>query len=126
LTKSGEYVKIRTEGEKTTVNIKWESDSAHDEAAKVAETFVNAPPVHWETLMTLARSSKEAQWLGESVILLDNTIEKLARVRGYLDGRYGHGCGDQGHTSAAKESNRLAAKVRKALGFTYSQQDLTF
>lgn len=57
---------------------------------------------------------------------LDAIMQKAAMLRGYLDARYGHGCGDQGHQDGVKACNRLVAKVRKALGFTIAKRDLTF
>jgi hypothetical protein len=57
---------------------------------------------------------------------LDAIIEHAARPRGYLEMRHGNGCGDQGHASAVKESNKLVAKIRKALGFVQPKKDLRF
>jgi hypothetical protein len=61
----------------------------------------------------------------EVIIQLDSLIQHAARLRGYLDQRYGYGGGDQGHERAVKKSNRVVARVRKALG-SYPQQDLNF
>jgi hypothetical protein len=64
--------------------------------------------------------------MDEAINELDGAIERLTRLRGYLDMRYGHGYGDGGHASAVVESNNLAAKVRKALGFTRYRLDIRF
>lgn len=57
---------------------------------------------------------------------LDAVIQRAARIRGYVDMRYGSGCGDQGHVAGVKESNKLVNKIRKALGFTYPKADVRF
>ncbi len=64
--------------------------------------------------------------MDDAVRKLDSLIEALTRFRAYLEYRSGSGCYDQGHKAAVKAQNRLAAKVRKALGFTYYKQDITF
>jgi hypothetical protein len=40
-----------------------------------------------------------------------------ARIAAYLEQRHGSGCGDQGHEKAVKEQNRVARKVRQAMGY---------
>lgn len=62
----------------------------------------------------------------ELVDTLDTMIERLARFREYLDTRHRSGCGDQGHGKAVKDSNKMAAKIRAALGFTYPKRDVNF
>ena len=62
----------------------------------------------------------------ELIDTMDTMIERLARFREYLNTRYGHGCGDQGHKSAVKEQNKMARKIRAALGFTYPKRDINF
>ena len=64
--------------------------------------------------------------MDEVINRLDSHIQHAARLRGYLDARYGSGCGDQGHATGVKWSNALVAKVRKALGFTYPQSEVNF
>jgi hypothetical protein len=46
-------------------------------------------------------------------------LQGLAWAAGYVDRRYGAGCGDQGHTDAVKYANKLKAGVRKVLGYSY-------
>lgn len=85
-------------------------------------SLLDEPMVNWKD----AATALKPEALVDAVRSLDSLIERAARLRGYLDGRYGHGCGDQGHADAVKMSNALAAKVRKALGFTYKDHPLTF
>jgi hypothetical protein len=80
----------------------------------------------YSELSQLLSSRARPKNLGETIRELDNLIENAVRTRGYLDMRYGHGCGDQGHAAGVKKSNRLAKLVRKALGFTYYDQPLNF
>jgi hypothetical protein len=69
----------------------------------------------------------------ELVSELDALIENAARLRAYVD-TYQPGfqfnpspeLGERNQKAAVKASNRLAAKVRNALGYTYSRQDVTF
>jgi hypothetical protein len=90
-------------------------------AKRTVQFYLDEPMTHWHTAGTL---TNEAQ--SEMIRYLDGEIERAARLRGYLDERYGHGCGDHGHNDAVKSSNRLAAKIRKALGFTYPKDDVRF
>lgn len=53
---------------------------------------------------------------------LDRYIVCLARFREYIEQRDGAGCGDQGHEAAVKAQNKLATKVRRALGFTFPEK----
>ena len=48
---------------------------------------------------------------------LEGIATGAVRASAYLAMRDGYGMGDQGHTKAVKESNKVVAKVRKALGF---------
>jgi hypothetical protein len=64
--------------------------------------------------------------LAEVIAELDMHIEGAARLRGYLEERYGSGCGDQGHAAGVKESSRLVTKVRRALGYSYPIGEVNF
>lgn len=57
---------------------------------------------------------------------LEAICVRAARIIGYLEARGVSGCGDGGHADGVTESNRVAAKVRKALGFTYPKDDWRF
>ena len=52
---------------------------------------------------------------------LEQAVEGIAfgcaRLAAYIGQRDGHGCGDQGHGRAVRESNKVVAKVRRALGY---------
>lgn len=62
----------------------------------------------------------------EAVNDLDGMIVQLSRFREYLEQRGGTGCGDQGHKSAVKAQNKMAAAIRRALGFTRAKSDVIF
>jgi hypothetical protein len=57
---------------------------------------------------------------------LDAIAIRAARVARYVELRGGYGRGDQGHSAAVDAQNKTAAKVRKALGFSYPKQDIRF
>lgn len=74
-------------------------------------------PVEWEAL---------ADGLGETeraVVARQYEVMALHLIRfaEYMNQRHGYGCGDQGHKAAVKEQNRVANRVRKALGYTTKQ-----
>ena len=48
---------------------------------------------------------------------LEGIATGAARLATYIGQREGHGCGDQSHEAAVKESNKVVAKVRRALGY---------
>lgn len=54
---------------------------------------------------------------------LQDVIQKAVRVQAYLEARL---YDMQEHDAAVKYSNKTIAKVRKALGYTYARQDLSF
>lgn len=78
-------------------------------------------PVTWNAMAT----GKTGGELGEIVRFLDGVAERAARMSAYLGLRGGYYCGDRGHASAVKQSNRAARKVRKALGYNVTH-DVTF
>lgn len=88
---------------------------------RTAQFFLDEPMTTWSTVGELTPEFQHAM-----IRYLDGEIERAARLRGYLDERYGHGCGDHGHKDGVKSSNKLAAKIRKALGFTYAKDDVRF
>jgi len=69
---------------------------------------------------------KDRSSISAVITELDEIIQRAARLRGYLDARYGHGCGDQGHDDGVKQSNQLVARVRKALGFSIHKATVRF
>jgi len=92
-------------------------EEVREEADVLLDALLNSAPVERNQLVMASPDT-----LHRAITGLDALIEKATRLRGYLDGRYGHGCGDQGHGSAVKESNRLVVKVRRALGFTFPER----
>jgi hypothetical protein len=97
--------------------------------------LLKAPSIEEQVNHLLDGSMREWDYLqhnmnvetkGDCVRHLDALITRASMLRGYLDMRYGHGCGDQGHDSGVDEANKLATKVRKALGFTLPKQNIRF
>lgn len=86
------------------------------------QALLNKPMVEWKSAIDSLPTSQRGDVLRDC----DYLVEQVARLRGYLDGRYGHGCGDQGHADSVKSSNKLIAKVRKALGFNVARKDVSF
>lgn len=76
---------------------------------------ISRPPVEWDAM----NSEFTQQYRVDLIRDLESLIQRASMLSGYLEMRYGSGCGDQGHDDAVKESNRRLKAVRKALGFTY-------
>lgn len=79
--------------------------------------FLNAPMVEWSDLQHGLFEETKAEMVAE----LDGIIIKGARLRAYMERRR-----NGTHLEAVKYSNDLAAKVRKALGYTQARHDITF
>lgn len=84
--------------------------------------LLKLPPAKWEAAADRMATRDRSEIVRE----LDALLDKAARLRGYFDERHGYGCGDQGHKSAVKECNRLGAKIRRTLGYSYPRQDIHF
>ena len=56
--------------------------------------------------------------LRDLVQYADTLLQRLAWKAGYLEARYGCGCGDQGHDAAVKNANKWLRGVRKAIGYS--------
>jgi hypothetical protein len=93
-----------------------------DAVGQETERLMQTAMVNWDTAVSLL-SQEMRQDVARQ---LEAMIERGARLLGYLEERGVTGCGDGGHIEGVKGSNRLAAKVRKALGFTYPKQDVRF
>lgn len=91
-------------------------------AIEVTNVLLRSPMVTWQECVEQYAPGFQHEMIRD----LDGLIERAARLRGYMDERYGHGYGDHGHKDGVKSSNKLAAKIRKALGFTYARQDVNF
>lgn len=85
-------------------------------------TLMEAPAVEWNNFQAGLSSEDK----GECIRHLDAVIQRASMLRGYLDARYGHGCGDQGHNDGVKQANRLVSKVRKVIGYSIPKQDVRF
>jgi len=91
------------------------------DACDLLAFLINEPPGNW---YLAEQATTEA--LGEAVRQLDEILERGARLRGYLDGRYAAGPDGCGHERAVRMSNDLVAKVRAALGFVRQRADISF
>jgi len=79
-----------------------------------AQILMALPPVEWERAVAAMPLGKRH----DIELDLAVTAKLAAQLSGYLEERYGYGCGDQGHEDAAKEANRAGEKVwRNALGY---------
>lgn len=104
------------------------------------EIALETPPVNWNQLAdawTRQQPTEIPIVFGAQPVIsrgsiqdaerqLDSCIERLARFREYISQRNGSGCGDQGHAAAVEASNKLAGKIRKALGYTQALNDYRF
>lgn len=78
------------------------------------EKLLNLPPVEFEQYADNAKLNDLRE--------LQEELEKLAVaatfIAVYLDNRYGFGCGDQGHKTAAKKANQARTTLRnKVMGY---------
>jgi hypothetical protein len=92
------------------------------DSMKRAKQILARPMVEWEASADKMTTAER----GEVARALNTMAERAARAASYFEERYGYGCGDQGHSRAVKKQNKLAERIRKALGFTYAKQDVTF
>lgn len=79
------------------------------------------PPVKWEAFV----DTHPVDWV-EIHHAIERRIVYLARLDGYIGARGGDGQGDGGHVMAVKDSNYMAGKIRKALGYTFPRDDIYF
>lgn len=79
--------------------------------------LLEAPMIDWYAISAKLTNEERA----EVSRLLDSKIEEAARLRGFIEA-LNHGA----RPAAVTASNNLAAKIRKALGFTYPRQDVRF
>lgn len=57
---------------------------------------------------------------------LEGQIQYQARIWAYLSARHGNGCGDQGHDQGVKEQNKAVRHVRRMIGYTQINNDVSF
>ena len=86
------------------------------------KSFYNVPMVYWSSTAERLEPEQLMELEREAVV----HAVHYARLSEYLSCRHGCGCGDQGHDDAVKAQNKVAAKVRRALGFTLPRQDISF
>ena len=67
-----------------------------------AVTIMNKAPVEWEKVVDRMKSADR----NELVTKLEGIAHRAALLAGYVDARYGNGCGDLGHKSAVKSANK--------------------
>ena len=81
-----------------------------------AETLnvLELAPVEFDAFCSDSANRAKLQTLEQT---LEGIATGAARLAAYLGQRHGYGCGDQGHDRAVRESNKVVAKVRRALGF---------
>lgn len=87
--------------------------------------LLSLPMVEWDGFISRMLTTQPRLRVLEVMNEMDALAEKTIRLRGYLEMREGGGS-DRGHTEAVSESNRLTTLARKALGYTYPRQDVTF
>ena len=79
-----------------------------------AVTIMKKAPVEWEKTLDRMKSADR----NELVTELEAISYRAALLAGYVDARYGNGCGDQGHKAAVKSANKVGKIVRcKAFGY---------
>ena len=93
----------------------------HDQ---LALRFIQAAPAELEGLVeSLAYDAVTLDALARH---LDSLAIAAAGVAAYVSERSGDGCGDQGHEIGVETFNAVRSKVRTALGYTYSRNDINF
>lgn len=85
-----------------------------------AVNLLELPMTEWnDRLESLPKNDRM-----ELVSHLSAIMERTARLKGYLEGRYMYEKRD--HSFAVKSSNKLAERVRKLLGFAHPKQNINF
>lgn len=75
--------------------------------------FFTLAPVQCEEVANDLTTEEQRLMIDE----VEGLMQTLAWKLGYLDARFGNGCGDQGHKSAVKSANKYRHAVRKAMGY---------
>lgn len=89
---------------------------------ELAARIINSAPVDWQAIADAMTASER----DEVSRKLENSAVWMSRAAAYFEERGGYGCGDQGHSAAVKVQSKQAEKVRRALGFSYPKQNITF
>lgn len=80
--------------------------------------FLNLPPVKLQAAVDKMSGAQRGELCKE----LEALASAAAAYAGYVDMRYGNGCGDQGHDDAVTEFNRVRKGVRKTMGYDTTPQ----
>lgn len=83
-----------------------------------SERLGKFPPVTWEQIIDTSTPAQE----GAIYDCADGLAQFLARLGTYASYRNMM----TGHKNAVKQQNRVAAGVRKALGYSYPKQEINF
>ena len=71
-------------------------------------------PCRWQGVTEGWTSSQKRDAISE----LSFIAERAAQFAEYVSGRYGYGCGDQGHEDSVKQMNKVGKKVKcDAMGY---------
>lgn len=80
----------------------------------ILEQFLDAPPAHWDYMLSQVEQIKALEAIKES----DEVIQRLALIRGYLEGRC---LFNKSHCAAVKDGNKALVSVRRMLGYAYPE-----
>jgi hypothetical protein len=89
---------------------------------KEALEWLESAPVTWFYKVANLPDDKRTDYLFELDSWLVSITVRAARLGGYIDAVRK----DQKHAKAVEYSNKLVARVRKALGYTIAKDDLRF
>lgn len=92
---------------------------------KAGMRWLLSAPISWDEKVTESGKAGTSE-IQEIANWLDQVAVRAVRLSGYLEARGATGCGDGGHASGVKSSNKKAAKVRKAIGYTQPKNDINF
>lgn len=84
------------------------------------EFLAAIPPVEWDSHLGGMTPGARTDLMEGCAALM----QQAALLRGYLDGRFLFGDGD--HARGVAAGNKLREKVRRALGYVYPKDDLSF
>ena len=82
---------------------------------RTVDELLTIPPVDWEKCFDTMPNALR----GDAAGMLDAFAQRAAEMSGYASGRYGNGCGDQGHDNSVRLAHQVLKGVRRALGYTY-------
>jgi len=78
------------------------------------QRLIEIAPVEWETTVNKMNNHDREELRSQFA----HIAKVAAMLEGYLDERYGYGCGDQGHERAMKTANKNGKQVwMKVFGY---------